>query len=140
MRFYHGGVPGLNPGDVIEPGFERRPVEGCAICKARAAGKTYVVDGQPIDPPTVHDDRIYVTTERLYALFHASLYGRGDLYVVDPVGEMERSTEDTIESYICERAVVRTVYRRCVLLTNAERRRVYRRWEVADMQAGHGAR
>ena len=39
---------------------------------------------------------MYATTDRLYAKHYASLWGRGDLYRVEPVGELLESTEDLI--------------------------------------------
>lgn len=94
-----------------------------------------------IDGLAVRDDRVYFTTNRLYAKHYASLYGRGWLYRIEPVGEVERSTEDTIETYMAPAARVVSVYERAVLLTHTERRRLYREWTVADVvfDAEHAA-
>ena len=125
---WHGGVPGLRPGHLIEPGNVRRSHEGCAYCEARANGEAH--DG--IDGPSLHQDRVYATTNRLYAKFHASLWGRGDLYRVEPVGDLWRSTEDSIESFTASTFQIVSVYERAVLLTMSERRRLFREWDDAD--------
>ncbi len=130
MTYYHGGVPGLRAGDVLLPGHSRQHHDGCPWCEARAAGKS--LGG--MDPPSQRD-AVYVTTSREYAQFHASLYGRGDLYIVEPIGPLEESKEDRFPSWTCASAVVRTVYKRAVLLTWSQRRRMYRLWEAADAAA-----
>lgn len=129
MRLFHGGIPGLRVGDLIEPGHERKVHEGCAWCAARA------------DLPPEHDglpgipDRVYLTPERIYARYYASLYGRGDLYQVEPVGELERSTEDNVETWTAPAARVLVAIDRAVLLTMGERRRLHRVWGQADTVA-----
>lgn len=71
-RLYHGGIPGLRPGDLIET-HPPAVVDGCPICEARAAGRDYEVPGLGIvDPATQHPDRVYVTTDREYARHYAS--------------------------------------------------------------------
>lgn len=129
VRYFHGGVPGLKPGDLIEP-HEPNVVDGCAICQARATGQTVFVDGEPIDPPTGRPDRVYITTDKEYARHYASKFPRGDLYVVEPAGELEPSTEDPFPTWCAPAAVVRSVYERAVLLTWGERRRLQRRWQT----------
>lgn len=83
-----------------------------------------------------------MTTSRLYAKHYASLYGRGDLYQVLPVGAIAPSLEDTIETFMASSAVVTAVYDRAVLLTASERRRLIREWGEADRRLGelHRAR
>lgn len=106
------------------------------MCQARGAGLTAVIAGVgPVDPPTQRPDRVYVTTDRDYARFYASLYGRGDLYVVEPVGEAEPSEEDRFPSWTVPAARVRAVYDRCVQLTPGQRRSLLRRWTAADLAA-----
>jgi hypothetical protein len=129
VRYWHGGIPGLRVGDLIEPGHERATKDGCPICEARKAGAA------AIDPPSAHADRIYITTDRLYAKHYASLYGRGDLYRVEPISDLLRSTEDSYETYAVTSARVVAVYDRAVLLTNSERRRLFREWGQADRAA-----
>ena len=128
-RLFHGGVPGLRPGDLIEPGHERKPHEGCAWCAARAE-LAPTLDGLPL-----HEDRVYLTPERSYARYYASLYGRGDLYQVEAIGHLQMSTEDTVETWTAPAARVLVAVDRAVLLTMGERRRLYRSWGAADAAA-----
>ena len=130
--WWHGGVPGLRPGDLIEPGHERAAHDGCPWCEARAA-RTAGPGG--LDGPSGQPDRVYLTSHRLYAKHYASLWGRGDLYRVEPVGDVESSVEDSIETVTCRAARVVAVTDRAVLLTMRERRRLFREWGVADHKA-----
>ena len=129
MRLFHGGVPGLRTGDLIEPGHERKVDDGCAWCAARAE----LPPSQ--DGLALQVGRVYLTPERAYARYYASLYGRGDLYRVEPVGELVRSTEDTFETWTATAARVVAAVDRAVLLTQGERRRLYRLWGAADAAA-----
>ncbi|WP_406501537.1 hypothetical protein OHA04_27365 [Streptomyces sp. NBC_01590] len=127
-RYFHGGIPGLRPGDLITP---HRPnvVDGCPICAAKAAGEQPFVPGLGnIDPLTVRPDRVYITTDRDYARFYASKYWLGDLYTVGPVGELEESAEDFFPTWCAEGAVVTGVVSRAVRLTDGQRRTLSRRW------------
>lgn len=135
LRLWHGGVPGLRPGDQIRPGGSRPIHPGCAWCEARAAGLP-TPGGQ--DPLAGRPDRVYLTPVREYARHYASLWGRGDLYRVDPVGPVERSTEDTVETWLAPAAVVVAVTERAVLLTMGQRRRLDRIWAAADDAAAAG--
>jgi hypothetical protein len=138
-RLFHGGVPDLRPGDLIRP-HPPRVVDGCAVCEARARGESYTVPGAGvIDPPTGRPDRVYFTSDRPYGFFYASRYWRGDLYVVEPVGCVEESTEDPFPTWCAPAARVKSVYSRCVTLTMAERRRLYRRWAEADARRAEEA-
>lgn len=128
-RLWHGGKPGLTPGQVLLPGHSRRIHEGCAFCAAREAGGT--VAG--IDPPSAKH-AVYVTSDKEYARHYASLYGYGDLYTVEPVGERAVSDEDHFPTWACDSARVVAVYQRAVRLTWSQRRALYRRWEVADRE------
>lgn len=133
VSLFHGGVPDLRAGDVIEPGHQRRHHDGCPWCEARAKGEAFLnMDGPPQQP-----DRVYATTHRLYAKFHASLWGRGDLYRVTAVGAVERSSEDSFESVVADRLIIAAVLDRAVLLTDSERRRLFREWGAADQIRGH---
>jgi len=131
LRLWHGGIAGLSRGDLIAPGNYRPIVDGCKFCEARAVeaagGPRPLVDGL-----SQHRDKVYLTTDRDYARHYASLWGRGDLYRVDPVGVVERSTEDSIETYTADAARVLHAYERAVLLTNKQRRALQRRWALAD--------
>lgn len=127
-QLYHGGVDGLRPGDILTPGHGRKTHDGCPWCEARERGEAH----QGIDGPSqVHG--IYTTPHRLYAKHHASLYGRGDVYQVEPVGDVRRSVEDSIETWVCDQARVAAVIHRAVLLTMKERRRLFRDWGAADI-------
>ena len=132
---FHGGVPGLKPGDILKPGHERKHHDGCPWCEARERGEAHLGLDGPSQQPAV-----YATPHRLYAKFYASLYGYGDLYRVTPIGGAQRSDEDTIESYYAPQWRVESVLDRAVLLTNTERRRLNRQWEEADNAAASHAR
>lgn len=127
--WWHGGVPGLRPGDLIEPGHARSVKAGCPWCEARERG---AVGPGGIDPAPEHADRVYLTADRLYGKHYASLYGRGDLYRVKPVGDVVASVEDSFETVAAPAARVLAVYDRAVLLTPKERRRLFREWGRAD--------
>ena len=141
-RLWHGGLPGLRVGDVLTGGNVRPVHAGCAFCAARAAGAAIVApDGSAIDAPSAEPDRIYVTTSREYARFYASMYGRGDLYRVDPVdpSDLRVSPEDHFPSWTTQAARVVAVYDRAVQLTWTQRRSLLRAWELADEVAAAGA-
>ena len=129
MTYYHGGKPGLRPGDLLTPYHDRAGHPGCAFCEARARGETI----KGIDPPSQHES-VYVTTHRLYAKHYASLWGYGDLYRVDPLGEFVASEEDTMRAFRCDQARIVSVLDRAVLLTPSERRRIHREWTAADIR------
>jgi hypothetical protein len=126
-------VPDLRPGDLLAPGHKRRHHENCPWCDARASGGAFL----GIDPPSALA-AVYFTPVRLYAKFHASLYGRGDLYRVEPVGRAVLSAEDSIETWAAPAARVVSVYERAVLLTDTERRRLDRLWAEADNDVREG--
>lgn len=127
---YHGGVPSLNTGDIIEPGHSRDNFDDCPICRAR---REQGADA-PIDA-TLHPDQVYCTPDRLYARFHASMYGRGNVYQVRPADcTLTRSGEDSIESYRCDRLEVVRVVDVHVTLTWKERRKLARKWSKADKE------
>lgn len=135
MRYFHGGIPDLKPGDLITP-HPPNVVDGCDICAAKAAGRQPVVEGLGyVDPLTERPDRIYLTSDRDYARFYASKYPRGDLYTVEPVGGVEPSTEDRFPSWTAPAARVVSVYDRYVQLTPKQRRSLLRRWTAADLAA-----
>lgn len=125
--FYHGGVVGLKVGDSLEPGHRRKRHDGCPWCEARENGEAHL----GLDGPSQRQE-VYFTTDRLYAKFHASLYGYGDLYRVEPAGEIRLSDEDSIETYTAPLVRIAAVLDRAVLLTNTERRRLDRIWADAD--------
>ncbi|WP_327415465.1 hypothetical protein [Streptomyces sp. NBC_01233] len=131
-RLFHGGASGLNPGDLLVP-HPPKVLDGCPICVARAAGESYEVPGVGvIDPPTGRPERIYVTSDREYARFYASRYWLGDLYTVEPVGELEPSTEDFFPTWSVPEARVVGVVSRAVRLTDKQRRTLDRRWGALE--------
>lgn len=129
---FHGGAPGLRPGATLTGGQSRPAVKGCEICAARLSGKVATIAGHSIDPPTLHPDRLYLTTSRLYARFYASLYGRGDVYEVAPLGELIESDEDHFPTWTAPAATVKRIEAVSVTLTHSERARLYRLWGDAD--------
>ena len=125
--YYHGGADGLSAGDILDPSNQRKHHDGCPWCEARAAGEAHLgMDG----PSQV--EGIYFTTDKLYAKHYASLYGAGDLYKVEPVGEAVRSTEDSYDTWVAPRARIVGVVEKAVRLTDKERRRLARDWDAAD--------
>ncbi|MEU1273046.1 hypothetical protein [Streptomyces sp. NPDC005799] len=138
MRYFHGGIPGLKPGGLITP-HEPNYVDGCPTCDAKKQGVQPVVEGLGVvDPLTERPDRVYITTDREYARFYASKYPLGDLYVVEPVGGIEASTEDHFPTWTTPAARVVSVYDRAVRLTPHRRRTLLNRWAVADAAALYG--
>lgn len=125
LRYWHGGAPGLNPGDLIHPrtGDTRHLIDGCPTCEARRAG-------QPLDTDHTRTDRIYITTDKDYARIYAAGYPRGALYTVQPVGDLEETTDvdDPAPSWACPSARVLAVYDPVVILTPAHVRRLLRRF------------
>ena len=136
LSYWHGGAPGLPVGALITPGHERKLHDGCPYCEARAKGQAVISPLGAVDPPSGRPDRVYITTDRLYAKHYASLYGRGWLYRVEPVGDVEPSPEDSIPTWLAEAARVVAVYERAVQLTDSERRRLWRAWSDADAARG----
>ena len=135
VRYFHGGIPDLKPGALITP-HEPNVVDGCDICAAKAAGREPVIEGLGIvDPLTKQPDRVYITTDREYARFYASKYPTGDLYVVEPVGDVAPSTEDHFPTWTAPAARVLSVYDRAVRLTPHRRRTLLNRWAAADAAA-----
>lgn len=119
---YHGGAPDLEPCDLIEPGHSRDTQhDDCPICRKRRE------QGPDAPEGTRHPETVYCTTSRLYAKLYASLYGRGDVYQVEPLGELVPSDEGDPEgSYRCPLLRVKRVVDVHVTLTDKERRRLAR--------------
>ena len=126
-RLFHGGIPHLKPGDLIEP-HEPNFLDGCAVCDAERQGMNLAIGGDIIDPLTGHPETVYATSDREYARFYASKYPHGDLYVVEPVGEVVLSVEDPFPTWRAPAWRVRSVFSRCVVLTMQQRRRLWKRW------------
>lgn len=122
---FHGGVAGLQPGELILPSHaEHRFVTGCPDCEAHRRGDTGPT-GDPATPP----EWVYATEDRQYARWYASRAGKGWLYRVHLEGDIERSIEDPhFATWRARRAVVVSVLERAVVLTMKERRRLFLRW------------
>lgn len=131
MTWYHGGIAGLRAGDLITPGVDgqRRNHAGCPTCEARNRGESPAVDAVP------EQHGVYITSDREYARYYASMAVRGDLYVVELVGETTPSMEDRFPTAVAPAARVVAVYERAVQLTDAQRYRLYARWTEADADA-----
>ena len=125
IRYFHGGAPGLRPGDTITPPAEgtRHLVDGCQVCEARKAG-------QPLQDDHARPDRIYITTERDYARIYAAGYPKGALYTVEPLGDLEETTgvDDPVPSWACPAARVLKVYDPLVIASPKDVRRWMRRY------------
>jgi hypothetical protein len=155
MKYFHGGIAGLNIGDVVVTA-DPHITDGCPICVARSEGRICTVgeyrrwltdQGQravpillklrgvpadlPMDPPSERE-AVYVTTDESYAAFYAARSGFGDLYEVCPIGALTRSETDHFPSWTVEAATVTRVLRRGVLRSRRERRELERRWKKAD--------
>ena len=117
---YHGGAPDLKPGDYIEPVHSRDNYDDCPICRARREKGADAIEG------TGHPEQVYCTRYRDYAAFYASMYGKGDVYQVRPVGDLIESDEDFEGCYRCDRLVVVRAVERHVILTPKRRRKVIR--------------
>lgn len=155
-RLYHGGVPGLTPGELLTPSAPH-VVDGCPVCVARAAGRICTVGeylawaieqppsaareklvrqlleaplDAPIDPPS-EVQAIYMTTDLRYATWYAAR-SRGDLYQVVPLGPVTRSLTDHFPTWHTPSARVLRVIRRAVRLDRRERRALDRAWRKAD--------
>lgn len=135
LRLWHGGAPGLRPGDLIEPrpeGDTRHLIDGCPTCEAMRS------HDRPED--LARPDRVYVTSDRQYERIYAAGYPRGALYRVEAVGEMEETTgvHDPAPSWAVLAARVLAVYDACVTLSPSELRRV-RRLFMPDHERRHMA-
>lgn len=153
---FHGGTPGLAPGDLLVPS-PPHVEDGCIICEARAVGGSVTAgeyrawaadkpefapalnfiadapDSEVIDAPTGDGDRfVYLTRSLGYARFYAARSGNGTVYRVEPVGDLEPSPEDHFPTWKAPAArVLRILYRR-VELSPKERRRLWKAWGKAD--------
>lgn len=69
-----------------------------------------------------------------YARWYAAR-SQGDLYVVEPIGELLRSDDDHFPSWTCASARVVGVVERRVRLDRRDRREMLRLWKRADRLA-----
>ncbi len=98
-RYWHGGFPGLKPGDLIIP-----PTESGA---ARTLTGYRSLPGYGADH--IRPDRVHLTTERGSAKAFAAAYPNGALYQAEPIGEIEADPDAPDEAIRCERARVISV-------------------------------
>lgn len=126
LRLYHGGVPGLRIGELIEPrpgGDERHLIDGCPTCEARRRGEQLADDDNDAS-------LVYVTLDREYARIFAAGYPKGALYVVQPIGDLvDRSAHDAAPSWGCPAAQVLSVYDPLVVLSAKQIRCLQRRYQ-----------
>jgi hypothetical protein len=128
---WHGGVPDLKPGDMIVPA-PRQPVDNCPMCQAMERGESVMVrhQGQThfVDGPREITDGVYVTSDRFYASHYASRFGRGDLYRVEPVGQIiaQQVEAGGFPVWVVPQARVVSVVQRMIVWTDKERRRFIR--------------
>ncbi len=112
--FYHGGKPGLKPGDYIEPPSVTGVRTFAGLCREinrwRRLPRALLL-------PDCRDDRVYVTSSRAIAFDYACTYtllpffpGEGTVYRVIPEGRITRDPgTPNPENFECERARVESV-------------------------------
>lgn len=115
-RYWHGGVPGLRPGDTIRPAARLRATPLIyAVSHAHPSGEAYSAD----------PDLAYVTTDKTLAkafaakALHAAGVG-GDLYNVRPRGPLEPDPDYDHHpgtSFTCTAAKIVAVVERGLTLT-----------------------
>ena len=123
--YYHGGPPGLHPGDVITPrpaGDTSHLLDGCPTCEARRAGT-------PLPDDDLNPSLVYVTTDRDYASIYAAGYPRGGLYRVETDGPLTESP-DPVPSWGVPSARVAAVLDPLVRLSSHDVRRFARRYRL----------
>lgn len=120
-RYWHGGAPGLKPGDLLTPrkgGDHAHLVKGCRVCEARR-------QAQPVEEDDNDPSMVYVTTDRDYARIYAFGYPNGALYRVQPIGELsDREGHDLSTAWGCEAARILAVYDARVQMTEKEVRKL----------------
>lgn len=107
MRYFHGGYPGLQPGDLLLPPDETGT-------EHRLSSYAAALDGPAHARRT---DRVYLTTDRQIARAYAAFYRDGALYEVGPAGPLEPDPDCTTPglSWQCEAATVLVVVDPAVL-------------------------
>ena len=114
VRYFHGGVPGLKPGDLVLP------------AATTGTARTLTKYGIELGGDHVRRDRVYVTTGRDVGRAYAAFYPDGALYTVQPHGDLEPDPDCGIDglSWQCQTATVLTVVDYAVLF----RTRTVDRW------------
>ncbi|MER6976021.1 hypothetical protein [Streptomyces carpinensis] len=98
VRLFHGGVPGLRPGDRVLPPIATG-VEHTLTGTAQALGAS---------PEHARGDRVYVTIGRDVARVYAAVKPDGALYQVEPDGPLEVDPDCEVPgvSFACQAAAV----------------------------------
>ncbi|MFE9448351.1 hypothetical protein [Streptomyces sp. NPDC006739] len=106
MRFFHGGISGLKPGDLILP-----PA-------ATGTTRTLAEYSEQLGAAHVRRDRVYLTTGRDVAKVYAAFYPDGSLYEVEPDGDLTSDPDCAVAgvSFECPAARVLRVVNPVVLL------------------------
>lgn len=103
MTWYHGGIPGLLPGDHIEPP---------STTGARQA-LSYLPPTVEVPEPVADPDWVYITSDRALATIFAAGVN-GSVYAVEPEGAIEPDPDYTgadDSSHRCHRARITAVVR-----------------------------
>ncbi|MFD8234045.1 hypothetical protein ACFV20_19455 [Streptomyces sp. NPDC059696] len=115
-RYFHGGYPGLKPGQLILPPDQTRTEHRLSAIASEIGAPAHAT----------RTDVVYVTVARDVARAYAALYPDGALYLVEPEGALEPdpdcSTPDL--SWQCEAARITAVVDPAVLA----RSRPFERW------------
>lgn len=111
LRWWHGGVPGLRPGDLLLP-----PAETGASTRVDLMTAARVIPPGWMNGDRNRRDRVYLTSKRELARAFAWGQGqrtgdrRGALYIARPIGQYSPDPDMVEHSIECERAEVITVY------------------------------
>ncbi len=126
---WHGGMPGLWRGDRLLPDMAAvRFVPGCKECEAHAQGLS-------ISDPCTPAGFVYATSDREYARHFASRAGRGTLYRVKLLGNIEAApSEDLFPTWKAPSAIVVAVVEQRITLTWKQRRKLFIRWGGTDAE------
>lgn len=119
----------MRVGDVLDASHQRQHLQSCVMCADRVQGMS------AIDPLPDQKGRVYLTSYREYGRYYASLSHYGDLYQVEPLGELVVSLEDRFETWTAQAARIVAVYARAVRLTDGQRAALMKRWIAADAHA-----
>lgn len=103
MKFYHGGVKNLAIGDfILSP-----------VVTGQSTLGQYVSDA---DAQKGHNlpNKVYITTDLNAARTYASVKPKGDVYVVQPIGDIGADIDAPEISFTCDKAVIVSVVQRNV--------------------------